>query len=209
MKRVAFLVLLSVAFLSLISCEKNSEHVISGRLMKNCEQPEANTEVHFYQNTLIQLGKGSHLGTAITDEDGNFSFTYKTRRGGKIRMEETQEIMSNIPDDQSVDLGHIYLSEFTAKFEIKIQTSKAYTESDSLLLATSTNGTSFNTYFGPYSSGTIDLIGISLPFKKLIYSKNYDFQYSYKFQDTTLRKTNYISTKPCSGEMTPVVIVLP
>lgn len=74
MKTTRLLILL--AGLLLISCDKNIEFTIEGRIMIDCETPLSNAELEIHD-----ANKNELISTFMTDEDGYFKATYPKIKG--------------------------------------------------------------------------------------------------------------------------------
>jgi hypothetical protein len=120
--------------------ESNKKFNIHGILLKTCSNPDGvsgrNLELWYYGTA---SGEDFLKGTATTDENGEFSFSYfETTNSVNSSLSIIEPValgqktwVSNIPQNKNIDVGGVYTD--TNFFVIaKVRTAKSYTNQDTL-----------------------------------------------------------------------------
>lgn len=103
MKLINFYTILFVFFF--ISCNKEAEFTLEGRIMIDCETPLSNAELEIYD-----ANKNDLISTFKTDENGSFKASYpriKTRVPGSLQKSPKVSILGDLNSDYSVYFPNI------------------------------------------------------------------------------------------------------
>ena len=127
MKTHYFLLIAAVSF---FSCTKDKNtYIISGKILQDCNgTPFANQQLSFFQSisSTITSTSGGELGTATTDANGNFSFSYTPANNEEIKILTPSgagfgTLMGGIPKGINIEGLIIYTSpRFNMKVSINV-----------------------------------------------------------------------------------------
>lgn len=130
--------LLGIVFLALVACDKETSlHTIQGNLKSNCSQPLANAEVALKTADGSLGAEPLILGSAITQSNGNFQFTYELEENESgnaelIRLQESgyTTLISDI--DLGTNLQLKLFETNTATSHINLSGSRQFGTTDTL-----------------------------------------------------------------------------
>lgn len=161
--------LLALPF-ALSNCKKdaNEIHTVTGKLLLSCSDntPEKGVTIFLYNDnrgTLRSCDPG-RLGTALTNDKGEFSITYSETCAGLhngsitlryINNNRIQEdLVTNILPNRSLQLGSLYTKE-NVQYQFVVKTTKPYTSADTLFYDIEPKGGLDSTYkfvTGPFQN---------------------------------------------------------
>jgi hypothetical protein len=165
-----FIILLLI-FFTITACKKDdSSYTISGTFYLDCNTPLANASLEIFQHADYLSNNGT-IGTAITDANGHFTFSYTAQSdvsslfgiSANLGGISPVNILDNLPPNQNVsDFKSYYKAKSTLIKKISI--TSPLTINDTLFLSGLTNF-----YVGPFINGTI----IDSVSGNMDYSNNY------------------------------------
>ena len=142
------IITLSLLLLVAANCKKKEvEATLSGRLLTTCNgQPVSQATITF-RNVKGSGASGNTITKAVTDEDGNFSITYKYGPA-KMRMYINGDLyMGGLMAQENVNFGNLYLSPvMKAVVRIKVLNPPANNTIDTLFCWPYGGGYSFRCY---------------------------------------------------------------
>ncbi|MFK8009498.1 MAG: hypothetical protein AB8H03_24260 [Saprospiraceae bacterium] len=137
------IIILSIISLLFFGCKDDKKYTLTGVIYKDCsKEPSANRDFILWQEVTGGLGPtdGGELGGFTTDENGNFSVTFKDDGGGDIRIEtvNSNNLLGGIPilyrvPSISTDLGNLYINN-RATIDFYLDVSNPYSSSDTLII---------------------------------------------------------------------------
>jgi len=154
---------LLLSLLLFVSCLKNKEYSIEGRLMYGCGSPAANEEFVLYQYYSVIQPKRTLNRTVKTDEEGYFKFIYKRKEANllEITMADAGTLLGGISSMEDVELGDVYYQP-TFNFIIKLEVDSSYTDQDTLTILN--HNDKFNEvdnklrFIGPFEDRVLDTV---------------------------------------------------
>lgn len=158
--------LIALCSIVLISCtEKTKVNLVSGTLFNNCTDVLPNSEIALKANVSGSFTEPIILGSAISDSQGNFNFTYELEEedngtGNIILVQQNgfETIVENIELNENRSFN-IYRSNST-EVAIKAIGNRVFSSSDTLFYGF-TNTNSELSLIQPVNNSFIDTIQIS------------------------------------------------
>ena len=160
-------ILILISGLLFISCDKNIEFTIDGRIMIDCETPLSNAELEIHDANENEL-----ISTFITDEDGYFKATYPKIKGripGILQKESKVSIVGitdgglhvyypDIYGNRNMNLETLPVLRVKKSFDVILNVENPYDASYTLILPdyTQPNPTAQPIEIvGPFTSGIV------------------------------------------------------
>ena len=127
----AHFLILSIVLAISTACRKEKEATLSGRIV-NCNGDPA-TDITIKVHKIKRLGQtGGAIAQATTDENGNFSITYKSDLV-KMNLYINGKYMTNVPSQKNIDFGDLYFKPVVkAVIKVKVLNPPASNIADTL-----------------------------------------------------------------------------
>jgi hypothetical protein len=146
--------LFAVTTVIFFGCTKDTgeQYTIKGKLLKSCDNPEPIVGQNLILEKYTDGGRSKYetIGTTTTDENGIFSIKYSSVGASSALNLKPQEgsysYLANIPTDVNIE-ENVYTKD-NFFYIIKIKTTNAYTEKDTLFY---TLGSDTQYLVGPFT----------------------------------------------------------
>lgn len=203
--------------LILLSACKDKSFVLEGRLMKDCDTPEANMEMFLKRNYLLKQKGGEIISEFKSDENGYFRALYVRKNRTNLRLgvhydDKNHMVLNYIPNNENLNLGNVYYFPITTSIIIHLDVKNSYTSNDTLLY----RNYDYSEYpslekrkAGPFQSGVLDTMNNvnQMNFPQSYNDSTYELSIRYHIEGQDY-KDQYFDVEVCGDEYNHVTLTI-